>query len=930
MLKRLICLIVLGVICLEFASGTFTVTPSEVSSGGVIDVYINDENYGTNVYLYRGNESNLKGLVQTFDLNCGEDVCSGEKGFSHTIPVNTPLDFYSFSFYSYKDNIWLFKTFEVVGGAGSNVTTEQAGCTSNPGSKGYCDIEYQGFCENSSCSECSCLPSCTTKCTALGKNVNYCKGSATCSCSLLNKCGGTLPVTKQNCSDGTLTGQCSINKPKYCDNGILKTNCTKCGCPISLSCQANGSCANLTCSDGTEVGNCSATKPKYCNSKKELIDNCGSCECSSNQICQDFKSCVNLPAISSNTKFSALYSDKEVFLVSDKNWKEVLQFVPVAVWTQGNEIKKYPFLIYQGEGYSLEDSTKHFIQDYAPSKVTIIGNSSVGLNSLLVAAPDVGVGLTEDKIQKMSSKNYLKYWESFDTLVYVEDNYELALLASTYASLINAPLIIKGTEHDSSNIFYGRDVICAGDVSPAGSYCSEKYNLEQLQQKYYEKTNTNKIILVNVKDQIINSTLEIPPESADYSFSPASPIFPTSLSAPILASAKHEIILSVNQDLNEEKPSARWWGDDGKVTVASYKQIDRLLEPKIKQFNPKYLTIIADFYSIPHSINHLDYTFGVEGFWWALDPSYYADSNGDHLPDFAVGRIAATSLSTVSSYIARDLFYNDFPKTNNMKFLALPFGPPPPVLENLAQGLAQNFKVAGYNSIAKVSHDDVKPSEWENQDLIFYTDHGSQSWAGISSGQIPKLKNSLVVIAACLTASDYDGFWEGAIAKGAIGFFGAVSVTFLSTDYVTILDKIYYENKETIGDAFKESYSATIFNRMTTLIGDPTIEIKPEHRLPEKLKTIDLILCVKSGNLCILDAQCCVGDRCDGFSCQACRTAGTRVGLLEWGKCCTKTTTWVTKSSPNFCCWAAGWDFGCWWNAAHCGTHEVNDYQVCT
>ena len=47
------------------------------------------------------------------------------------------------------------------------------------------------------------------------------------------------PVEKpivQKCADGTLYGQCSINKPKYCDHGTLIDKCSMCGCPPNQYC----------------------------------------------------------------------------------------------------------------------------------------------------------------------------------------------------------------------------------------------------------------------------------------------------------------------------------------------------------------------------------------------------------------------------------------------------------------------------------------------------------------------------------------------------------------------------------------------------------------------------------------------------------------------------------------------------------------------
>jgi len=44
-------------------------------------------------------------------------------------------------------------------------------------------------------------------------------------------------IVMQKCEDGTLYGQCSSNKPKHCDQGVLKDNCKLCGCPTGYECQ---------------------------------------------------------------------------------------------------------------------------------------------------------------------------------------------------------------------------------------------------------------------------------------------------------------------------------------------------------------------------------------------------------------------------------------------------------------------------------------------------------------------------------------------------------------------------------------------------------------------------------------------------------------------------------------------------------------------
>ena len=89
------------------------------------------------------------------------------------------------------------------------------------------------------------------------------------------------------------------------------------------------------------------------------------------------------------------------------------------------------------------------------------------------------------------------------------------------------------------------------------------------------------------------------------------------------------------------------------------------------------------------------------------------------------------SSSDVSSYVARDLFYSAFPKTNSMMFMASSFQ----YIIDDANSLASRFKGQGYNSTTSTSLQ-IAPtfnsSLWLNRDLIDYMDHGNWNWAGIA------------------------------------------------------------------------------------------------------------------------------------------------------------------------------------------------------
>ena len=629
------------------------------------------------------------------------------------------------------------------------------------------------------------------------------------------------------------------------------------------------------CSDGTLIGQCSSDL-RYCEDTGELRDiNCIVCGCSSGYECSSGGECIIDIPIGPNKKIESLYSDKKVFLASNKDWKEFLPFVSVTTWTGNENCKKgygtpsdvcvYPTFVYHEElHYGLFrfdiDSIIDFMQKYYPTEVAIIGETPSELDNLLVASPSFGVGLDLDQINRINTSDYLFYWESFDKVVYVEDDYELALLASTYSSLINAPLIIQGTLYDSSEVLFGREIICVGDVVPSDGVCNEKYSLIELRKKYKESTNTDKVILVNPTDWENYYYDGFYASKSDWFYELYSK---TSLMSPILASSKHELLLSTMK--------------------TDYLEIDEFLESELQGIN--YLTIMGSTYVIPHKKdrntimgNILGYEFG-----WALDASHYADITGDNDPDMAVGRIAGVSSSDISSYVARSLFYNSFSKTDNVKFMASSFGG---ILAQYVHAAVNVFLQTDYNvkeSTTDIESFDFSSIEWENQDLIFYVDHGNYNWAGIYSYNIPALDNSLVFVAACLTVSTYESysFWARAIRKGAIGYIGATSTTALNFNYFELLNKVYRDDFPTIGDAFKEGYSSGDMVAMTTLIGDPTFDINPSYRIKDDVSSD---LCSVIGYPCLGNDWCCNGLECSWFVCEDCKLDD--VFCLKDGDCC--------------------------------------------
>lgn len=104
------------------------------------------------------------------------------------------------------------------------------------------------------------------------------------------------------CQDGTSHGECSVEMPLYCWNGVLRNNCSSCGCEQGYECMEDGFCepSYFECEDGTLNGTCSPDKPLYCDSG-ELVDNCLVCECEEGEDCLSDGTCHlnNEPVITS-------------------------------------------------------------------------------------------------------------------------------------------------------------------------------------------------------------------------------------------------------------------------------------------------------------------------------------------------------------------------------------------------------------------------------------------------------------------------------------------------------------------------------------------------------------------------------------------------------------------------------------------------------
>jgi len=231
----------------------------------------------------------------------------------------------------------------------------------------------------------------------------------------------------------------------------------------------------------------------------------------------------------------------------------------------------------------------------------------------------------------------------------------------------------------------------------------------------------------------------------------------------------------------------------------------------------------------------------------SLDQSQYGDFEyNEWIPDISTGRIMGITLSDISSYLARDLFYGIFGITNNMEFMASKVNDQMSDIDNAIE-MDNKFSQIGYNTFLDVHKDEDsfqgESSMWSNKDLISYADHGNSNWAGIYSWNIPLLSNSIIYNDACLTCSYYsvvrgESFCNMAIRQGALSHLGMVSVSHGGNPFLlNTMNGIYYEGLN-LGQAFAKAYVYHEDYYMTMLLGDPTFDVNPPYMLDEPLQPV--------------------------------------------------------------------------------------------
>lgn len=525
--------------------------------------------------------------------------------------------------------------------------------------------------------------------------------------------------------------------------------------------------------------------------------------------------------------FSSLdepYQPKQVFLVSDENWKDILPLVPVST----HDDHRYPVLIYHREGENQfdADSILYFFEQYRPSRIVAVVPNGQNLPEALVSEINNlknAIGYVPPVILTSPNEN-LKFFPDYTKVVYVDNNYRESLVASIYAAFINAPLVIKDTFLDKPDVFKDKKKI----------YSKTE---EDWQKRVLEIIDGTKIIMVNPNDLDIMTELGFHPKKSNESISKL--YAKTSLIAPFLAAAKKEIILP--------------------IAVPDYTRagiIKAVFKDKISRLGlvPLYLTIIASPPAIEMTSRRSisDKKINTYG---EVDNIVYGNLDEDIFTELAVGRIFGITSSDFSSYVARDLFYNHLSLSDNFAMLVTD-----DFMEMKIRGKANDRFLTKLGFAKQSIYEDEGKSfneeHLKNKFLVSYSGHGWwQKIEGITSRDLratrfPPSILTLFISNACSTCDFLKGFLKGnlfcanLLRKGVLANVAAIDRTSVHlVPSKLLLEHISRENS--IGLAFKNfknlkhvsyfmrfmrglspsSLSLLPYEDTFILLGDPTINL---------------------------------------------------------------------------------------------------------
>ena len=131
------------------------------------------------------------------------------------------------------------------------------------------------------------------------------------------------PIAK-NCTATLKSGECSYQKPFYCDDGKITRRSDICGCPENWRPNGTDCAYAFPCNDGTLSPDCSSKNKSYQCLNGTLIQNATLCGCPEDYRAQN-DTCVIIPRCEDKTIYSECSTNKPLFCLDGNLIEKVSQ-----------------------------------------------------------------------------------------------------------------------------------------------------------------------------------------------------------------------------------------------------------------------------------------------------------------------------------------------------------------------------------------------------------------------------------------------------------------------------------------------------------------------------------------------------------------------------------------------------------------------------